>query len=118
MTYGTERLGKVVSDSCALARHLASRVEETPELELMAPVELNIVCFRYRCEDADRVNDELVIALQESGVVAPSATRLNDRVAIRAALFNHRTRREDVEALVREVVRLGAGLAGASSVND
>ncbi len=107
VTYGSERLGQVVSDSCALARYLASRVEATPELELMTPVELNIVCFRYRCDDPDRVNDELVIALQESGQVAPSVTRLDGRVAIRAALFNHRTRREDVDRLVEWTVRLG-----------
>lgn len=115
VTYGTERLGKVVSDSCALARHLAARVVDTPELELMAPVELNIVCFRYRCEDADRVNEELVIALQESGEVAPSATRLHGKAAIRAALFNHRTRPEDVDVLVERSVTLGRELERAGS---
>ncbi len=66
---------------------VASRVEETPELELMAPVKLNIVCFRYRCED----------------------------VVIRAALFNHRTCRADVDALVEQAVATGAELDGGAA---
>ena len=46
--YGIEALGASISRSCALARYLEDRIAATPELELMAPVELNIVCFRYR----------------------------------------------------------------------
>jgi glutamate/tyrosine decarboxylase-like PLP-dependent enzyme len=102
---GTERLGAAISRSCALARYLEGRIRETPELELMAPVELNIVCFRYRTEgctpeDSDRVNGEIVIALQESGVVTPSTTRIAGRTAIRAAIVNHRTSRAEIDSLV------------------
>jgi aromatic-L-amino-acid/L-tryptophan decarboxylase len=43
--YGTDALGVVISRTCELARYLESRILETAELELMAPVELNIVCF-------------------------------------------------------------------------
>ncbi len=60
-------------------------------MELLAPVSLNIVCFRYRCQDADRVNARIVVDLQESGVAAPSTTRINGELAIRAAITNHRT---------------------------
>ncbi len=89
--------------------------EATPELELLAPVELHIVCFRYRRDDLDeeeldRVNSEIVIRLQESGVVAPSATLLKGRVAIRAAITNHRTTRADIEALVDCAVRAGRSI--------
>ena len=51
--FGTDALGSVVSRTCAVARHLERRIAETPELELLAPVELNIVCFRYRAEDSE-----------------------------------------------------------------
>ena len=37
------------------ARH-GGRVEASPELELMAPVDLNIVCFRLRGADPDRLS--------------------------------------------------------------
>jgi aromatic-L-amino-acid decarboxylase len=108
--YGTDALGAMISRTCALARYLETRVTETPELELMAPVELNIVCFRYRAEDSDRVNERIVIDLQESGIVAPSATTIGGRVAIRAAIVNHRTGRGEIDALVRSTVTLGRSI--------
>ena len=83
--YGTDALGAVISKTCALARYLEDRIMATPELELMAPMELNIVCFRYRAEEPDRVNENIVIALQESSVVALSTTILGGRTATRAA---------------------------------
>jgi glutamate/tyrosine decarboxylase-like PLP-dependent enzyme len=76
----------------------------------MAPVELNIVCFRYRAEDTNRVNDAIVVALQESGVVAPSTTRIKGQTAIRAAIVNHRTSRAEIDALVDGVLALGSAL--------
>ena len=108
--YGTEALGASISRCCALARYLEELIAATPELELMAPVELNIVCFRYRAEDTNRVNDAIVVALQESGVVAPSTTRIAGRTAIRAAIVNHRTSRAEIDALVEGVLALGRGL--------
>ena len=108
--YGIEALGASISRCCALARALEERIATTPELELMAPVELNIVCFRYRAEDANRVNDAIVVALQESGVVAPSTTRIKGQTAIRAAIVNHRTSRAEIDALVDGVLALGRAL--------
>src|SRR5262249_20986675 len=71
-TFGTDRLGAVIARCCALASHLEARILAEPRLELLAPVGLNIVCFRYRTEDADKVNGEIVVSLQESGIAAPS----------------------------------------------
>jgi aromatic-L-amino-acid decarboxylase len=105
--YGADRLGATIARSCAVARHLAQRIIAEPELELMAPVALNIVCFRFRCSDADRVNSEIVQDLHESGLVAPSATSLPRGLAIRAAIVNHRTRESDADTLVNTTVLLG-----------
>ena len=108
--YGIDALGASISRCCVLARALEERIAATPELELMAPVELNIVCFRYRAEDTNRVNDAIVVALQESGIVAPSTTRIAGRTAIRAAIVNHRTSRAEIDALVDGVLALGRKL--------
>jgi aromatic-L-amino-acid/L-tryptophan decarboxylase len=105
--HGTDAIGAVISRTCALARHLALKVIATPELELLAPVQLNIVCFRYRHADADRLNASIVIDLQESGIVAPSTTKIGNHLAIRAAIVNHRTDTCDVEALVKAAVTFG-----------
>ena len=64
-TYGTRKLGAVIERTCALAKYLEARVLAEPRLELLAPVQLNIVCFRYRAPDADKVNGEIVADIQE-----------------------------------------------------
>lgn len=106
--YGTERLGAMIARTCALARCLEAKIAAEPKLELLAPVQLNIVCFRYRADDADRVNAEIVASLHESGIAAPSTTMLDGRLAIRAAIVNHRTGMRDIEALVSAVLEFGA----------
>ena len=105
--YGSEKIGQVISNTCVLAQYLKQRVEATPLLELLAPVALNIVCFRYRCHDANRVNADLVVALQESGIAAPSTTLINGQLAIRAAIVNHRTEARDIDALIDATLRFG-----------
>ncbi len=107
-TYGTERLGAVITHTCALARYLESRVLAEPRLELLAPVQLNIVCFRYRAADSNRVNGDIVMDIQESGIAAPSTTLLDGELAIRAAIVNHRTEARDVDALIDAVLEFGA----------
>jgi glutamate/tyrosine decarboxylase-like PLP-dependent enzyme len=107
-TYGTEKLGAVIARCCALAGYLEARVLAEPRLELLAPAGLNIVCFRYRAGDADTVNGEIVVNLQESGIAAPSTTILHGRLAIRAAIVNHRTDVGDIDRLVAAVLEFGA----------
>ena len=101
--YGTERLGAVVDQGCALAQHLAARIVASNRLELLAPVSLNIVCFGVRGID-DAGIEALVADLQESGSFAPSTTTIGGRRAVRAAIVNHRTTQEDIDALVDAIL--------------
>lgn len=114
--YGAERLGEMIAGTCALAQYLKQRIEQEPRLELLAPVSLNIVCFRYRSQDADRVNAELAIALQESGIAAPSTTVVNGCLAIRAAIVNHRTTASNIDALMRATLAFGDTISGTGSI--
>nr|WP_249208555.1 pyridoxal-dependent decarboxylase [Acetobacter okinawensis] len=101
--FGTDRLGQVVTQSCALACGLAGQVQTSAHLQLLAPVTLNVVCFRVvtpEVEDLDWLNGELVKDLQVSGIVAPSTTRIGGVLAIRVALVNHRTTEADVTILL------------------
>jgi glutamate/tyrosine decarboxylase-like PLP-dependent enzyme len=107
-TYGADRLGAVIARCCTLAKYLEARIVAEPRLELLAPVDLNIVCFRYCADDADRINGEIVVNLQESGIAAPSTTVLDGRLAIRAAIVNHRTDVVDIDRLVSAVLEFGA----------
>jgi aromatic-L-amino-acid/L-tryptophan decarboxylase len=112
-TYGTEKLGAIIARTCALAGYLETRVLAEPRLELLAPVQLNIVCFRYRAADANKVNGDIVIDIQESGIAAPSTTLLDGQLAIRAAIVNHRTDTCDIDALIAAVLEFGAQRSSA-----
>ncbi|MSP82745.1 MAG: cytochrome D ubiquinol oxidase subunit I [Alphaproteobacteria bacterium] len=111
--HGLARLGAKIAENCAQARHLADRIAATPGLELLAPVGLNIVCFRAcppgkDAADLDRLNLHIVATLQERGLAAPSTTRVGEATAIRVNLTNHRTRRADLDALVVDILAIAA----------
>jgi aromatic-L-amino-acid/L-tryptophan decarboxylase len=109
--YGADALGTAISRTCKLARYLETRVKETPELELLAPVPLNIVCFRYRAGDeAHRMNARIVADLHEAGDVAPSTTVIDGRLAIRAAIVNHRTSHVEIDTLIEKTVAAGRAI--------
>jgi glutamate/tyrosine decarboxylase-like PLP-dependent enzyme len=105
-TFGTKRLGEAMQHCCEVARYLGTRVAAEPSLELLAPVQLNIVCFRHRASDPNAFNTRLVILIHESGIAAPSTTLLDGQIAIRAAITNHRTQICDVDALVAATLSL------------
>lgn len=108
--YGTARLGAIVDHTCALAQHLAARIMQTPMLSVVAPVPLNIVCFR--CDDGgggiDDLNADIAADLQEAGSFVVSTTMIDGRRAMRAAIVNHRTTATDIDALVLAVAQARA----------
>jgi glutamate/tyrosine decarboxylase-like PLP-dependent enzyme/Tfp pilus assembly protein PilF len=116
--YGADALGAVISRTCELARYLETRVMETRELELAAPVQLNIVCFRYRAgDDTHAVNARIVADLHEAGDVAPSTTVIDGRLAIRAAIVNHRTSQAEIDTLIEKTVAAGRAI-GCSALSS
>ncbi len=106
--YGAARLGRMVEECCEVAQHLAARIRREPALELLAPVNLNIVCFGVTGPGAglDALNDELVRDLHEAGIAVPSTTLIGGRRAIRAAIVNHRTTAADVDAMIDGLLAL------------
>ena len=113
--HGQDRLGAAILKNCRQAAALGRAIEAANELELMAPVALNIVCFRH-CgvpeERRDALNKALVVALQESGIAVPSSTLIGGKLAIRVNLTNHRTTGADLKLLLDAVRERGARLAG------
>ena len=115
---GIDRFAALVRQNVEQAQHLAQLVRSTPELELLAPVPLNIVCFRYRGDgtlseqELNDLNDELLMRIHEEAVAVPSTASIRGRKAIRVAISNHRTRRADLELLVEETVRIAGQLVG------
>ena len=113
--YGGDALGAMISRSCELARYLEIQIKTSRDFELLAPVSLNIVCFRYRCDDADRLNAKIVADLHEAGIAAPSTTMIDGRLAIRVAIFNHRTQMRDIDAMLKSAAKFGMIAYGKAS---
>jgi aromatic-L-amino-acid/L-tryptophan decarboxylase len=119
--HGLARLARSIEMNVAQAAHVAARVQREPDLELSAPVGLNLVTFRYRGrgsrtpEAMDALQSEIVMRVQESGIAVPSTTRLRGRTVIRLAIVNHRTRDADLEALLDAVLKEGRALEAAEA---
>jgi aromatic-L-amino-acid decarboxylase len=113
--HGADAWGRLVQQNVSQARHLRDRIVSEPRLELLAPVPLNVVCFRYTAPGLDdsalsTVNQEILIRVQERGIAVPSSTVLGGRFALRVAITNHRSRRGDFDLLVDAVLAAGAEL--------
>ncbi|SCL33026.1 Glutamate or tyrosine decarboxylase [Micromonospora rhizosphaerae] len=107
--YGRDGYRAMVERHLDLAQRLRRMVDEAPELELLAEVPLNIVCFRVRPagvpeETLDDLNRRLGAALLDDGRVHAGTTVYGGRVALRPAIVNWRTTEADIDLLV-DVVR-------------
>jgi aromatic-L-amino-acid/L-tryptophan decarboxylase len=110
--HGVHAYTALIEQNVADAQYLAALAATDPDLELLAPAPLNVVCFRYAPPDIaperlDALNAEILIRVQEEGIAVPSGTRLRGRYAIRVANVNHRSRREDFGMLAEAVKRIG-----------
>lgn len=109
--HGLEKFGRNVTRNCNQAKYLGELVDDHPNLELLAPVSLNIACFRYRMhslttDELNEMNRILIVKIQESGIAVVSQTTINDAVAIRVNLTNHRTESADLQLLVSTIDEL------------
>ena len=113
--HGLDRFGRMIARNVEQAAYLGRLIEAEDRLELTAPIGLDIVCFRYDpggrdLEALNHLNKTLLAELQEGGVAAPSYTTLNGAYCLRVAISNHRSRFEDFDLLIREVLRIGKRL--------
>lgn len=126
--YGAQRLGQAIADDMAMANYLAECVSRDSQLELLAPVQLSICCFRYvpaklRAElnaaatetaragveeKINRMNEQIMYRVQRGGQAYLSNAMLRGKFALRACIINFRTTRTDIDLTlqaVRDVAR-------------
>jgi glutamate/tyrosine decarboxylase-like PLP-dependent enzyme len=118
--HGLRRYRTLVEQNVWQARYLADRIAADPRLELMAPVPLNVVAFRYVGALTDNAalteaNREILLRLQESGAAVLTSSRLRGQFVLRVAITNHRSRREDFDLLIEEVLRIGESIAAGTA---
>lgn len=110
--HGRAKYAAMIAQNNRHAAYLAELVEQNPYLELTAPLSMSITCFRmiqpgWGEEALQALNKEILLRLQEEGIASPSSTILNGKYTLRIANVNQRTQREDMDLLVREVLRIG-----------
>ena len=121
--HGALKYGRLIRQNIEQARYLGELVAAAPELELAAPVSLNTVCFRYAgggLDDAvlNELNKQIEVELQERGIAVPSVTTIGEKCVLHVGITNHRSRREDLEVLVGEVIRIGRELAQPAGITS
>jgi aromatic-L-amino-acid/L-tryptophan decarboxylase len=125
--YGVRRIAEAISEDIALAEYLGHLVEQSPDFELLAPVELSICCFRYvppkvkkragasEAElveinsELDRLNEGILSVIQKGGRAYVSNALVHGRFALRACITNFRTTKADIDetvTVVREAARV------------
>jgi glutamate/tyrosine decarboxylase-like PLP-dependent enzyme len=107
---GTTALAAAIEENIACARHFADLVNASEDFEMLAPVDLSIFCFRYRPKnfagDLDRLNENLMIALQRGGSSYVSNAKVDGKFALRGCVLNYRTTRADMERLLEDLREL------------
>ena len=120
--HGLLRYGRLIDRNIAQAHYLEQLITAEKQLALMAPVGLDIVCFRFAPgnlgeEDLNRLNEELLTRIQEDGIAVPSSTTLNGRTCLRVAIANYRTELADFDVFIARMLELGRQLLAEDFLN-
>lgn len=115
LTYGADRLRKVIEDNILTMKYLGDLIEESSDFELLAPVTLSIACFRFHPEGMpesllDELNLALAKAIESDGHFFLTSTKIHGRVALRACCINHRADNVVVEELLNHIGKLARNL--------
>jgi glutamate/tyrosine decarboxylase-like PLP-dependent enzyme len=108
--HGFAAIRKSIEKDLAHARRLAASIKNAPDLELLAPVELSAVCFRYVGKGnlpEDRLNQlnlDILKRIVARGRVYLSNATLHAKFCLRACIVNHRTTDADIDAVPSEVL--------------
>ena len=113
--HGLDRFGRMIARNVEQAHYFGQLVENEPNMELLAPIGMDIVCFRFNPggmsdENLSVLNKEILMQLHEQGIAVPTYTTLHGKYCLRIAIANHRSTEDDFRVLATEVVRIGQGL--------
>ncbi|MBP1657800.1 MAG: aminotransferase class V-fold PLP-dependent enzyme, partial [Bacteroidetes bacterium] len=115
-TYGVHGLQQFLRTQIAMAQRLARRVQSTPGFQILAPVPLNVICFRYApsglTEPAalDALNVRLLESLNQTGLLYLSHTRLAGRFTLRLVVGQTYVQQHHVDEAWERIVATAQGL--------
>ena len=110
--YGRKGVREMVDKHIKLARRMGQLVDDSPVLERLADVTLNIVCFRYNPGNLDEeklnsINKELGEALLSDGRYYAGTTTYKGMTALRPAIVNWRTNEKNIDEFIDVITELG-----------
>jgi len=112
--YGTKAIADQIGFQYQLASQLGARIRSDPEVELLAPIPLGMIVFRYRGrahhlqkDRLDEINGQIVEISQRRGKIFLAGTRLRGRYGLRACFVSYRTTQDDLDVILDEVRELG-----------
>jgi aromatic-L-amino-acid decarboxylase len=113
---GVRAFGDAIESNIACARHLEGLVQASDDLQMLAPVELSIFCFRHgparlknaSDEQLNSFNERLLVALQRDGSSYLSNALIHGRFALRGCVLNYRTTLRDMEILLDDLRRVAS----------
>ena len=118
--YGAKKLRAAIESNIEVMRELAELIDKSEDFERFSPVPLSVVCFQYvtgerslrdEPEFLDRLNRELLTALERDGRIFLSGTKIKGRTVLRACSVNHRLERKHVKLLLEVVREVGSAAA-------
>jgi aromatic-L-amino-acid decarboxylase len=112
-SYGTEGLREKIRNHIYIASQLAVMISKEPDFEILAPVVISLVCFRfkpagYNEEQVNALNEKLNHLLNDSGKIYLSHTVLKGRYTLRMVTAQTNVTPEHVEtawALIMKTAR-------------
>lgn len=111
--YGRRAHAEAVGRALDLALEAERLLGQHPDVEILSPATLGIVCFRVRPEgESDEAaleafNRGIQDTIVDEGTAMISSTRLEGRYSLRLCILNHRSTAADVRAVVERIVELG-----------
>ena len=108
--FGVEGLQEHIRRGVRLAQEFAGWVEADPHFDVVAPAPLNLVCFRYRADDA--FNEALLDRINRSGKAYLNHTRLDGHLVLRMAIGGTYTEARHVRATWDVIRQTADALAG------
>lgn len=124
--YGAQKFRNAIRTNIQQALLLEQLVTEHTDLELMAPVDLSVVCFRVirmgkhiiADSNLNDVNSAILNKIISRGYVYLSKVLINGEVALRACITNHLTTTNDIHAVIAEVTEVAKEMALTSHKGD
>lgn len=113
--FGVEGLREKVRSHIKIAARLSEMISAEPDFEILAPVVINVVCFRYRPvdmneEQANKLNEKLNHLLNDSGKIYLTHTVLNGKYTLRMVIAQTNVTKEHVEKAWNLIIKTARSL--------